>query len=384
MLTKYLVFAQSMPGLAPALEMEAQNSGFSDYIVNSMEDGLELRLDRNQLWAYSMSTRLAEGIWLRVGRFLAQDFDELKQQLKKLPMRAFIKKGSSFRLKVHAKKSKLWHSGAIAERMIEVLEQGAGLRHAPEDEAAFEILFRIVRDRAEVSVSASGGRLHKRGFRTWAEKASLRETLAFAVVQPLLKPGLTHFYDAFCGAGTLGLEASLWAQGILPGQKRVFDFERFAFHSAAEYEEQKQVAMSEARRDAPAPELQIIASDISAKALRSTQENFKNAELASHVTLLEKSAIECLDALPEGTVVAANPPYGKRLPSGSVVKELLTKYDGNRGLGAFSLVLGGPAKGQLPRSWVPHLQVRNGGLQVGVYLKRIAVGSAKATASEKT
>ncbi|MCP6657815.1 23S rRNA (guanine(2445)-N(2))/(guanine(2069)-N(7))-methyltransferase, partial [Klebsiella pneumoniae] len=76
-----------------------------------------------------------------------------------------------------------------------------------------------------VSLDSSGASLDRRGYRTEAGEAPLRETLAAALVEMTGWDGTVPLLDPMCGSGTILVEAALKALNRAPGLIR----ERFGF-----------------------------------------------------------------------------------------------------------------------------------------------------------
>src|SRR4029078_4890179 len=89
-----------------------------------------------------------------------------------------------------------------------------------------------------VSLDLSGEGLHRRGYRTQAGEAPLRENLAAGI---LLRAGwpdkcaaAAEFLDPMCGSGTLVIEAAMIAARIAPAARRqYFGFLRSLGHDRA-------------------------------------------------------------------------------------------------------------------------------------------------------
>jgi putative N6-adenine-specific DNA methylase len=137
---------------------------------------------RANLWL-----RTASRVIVRVAQFRATEFFELEKRAKKIPWDEFLGAGGSAEFRVTARKSKLYHSDAIAERLLAALgsRPSAGSKsRSPKAESreprAERQLFvvRVVRDEFEISADTSGDLLHMRGYRQAIGKAPLRETLA--------------------------------------------------------------------------------------------------------------------------------------------------------------------------------------------------------------
>src|SRR5262249_55610336 len=140
--------------------------------------------------------------------------------------------GRAVRVRAHAKRSRLYHTKAITER----IEKGIAKRMAgpvlfqPDtaqgpgggdvgdgDSEPVLVQVRIIRDRCTVSIDTTGTLLHKRGWRAATGKAPLREDIARALLRlSEWRPGMALF-DPLAGAGTLPIEAATIAAGLPPG-----------------------------------------------------------------------------------------------------------------------------------------------------------------------
>src|SRR5690606_37236797 len=169
-------------------------------------------------------------VLVRVATFRARTFAELERRAGRVAWDRWVGAGRAVRLRVTSRKSRLYHTGAIAERIIGQIERVAGpLAHvstgsASDDEAdgaegRDEQLFivRFLRDECTISVDTSGELLHRRGYRQALAKAPLRETIAAAMLLASGWDGRSPLVDPFCGSGTIPIEAALLACRIPPG-----------------------------------------------------------------------------------------------------------------------------------------------------------------------
>ena len=208
-------------------------------------------LYRANLWL-----RTATRVVARVGTFHARLFDELERHSRKLAWSRFIDGGQPVRLRVSTSKSRLYHTGAVAQRIAEAMEKSTGL--APtvtsggdEDDESGEtplVIVRLFRDDCTVSIDTSGALLHRRGYRLATAKAPLRETLGAAVLLASGWDPATALVDPLCGAGTIPIEGAMIARRIPPGLSRTFAFMRWPGLSRADVEEDRRRS---ARADSP-------------------------------------------------------------------------------------------------------------------------------------
>lgn len=107
--------------------------------------------------------------------------------------------------------------------VVERLKKSYKLETFPETGPRFRIDFSITRDNVIIALDSSGDGLHKRGYRTLAYSAPIKETLAAAMLRiSRWAPG-KNLIDPFCGSGTIPIEAALMAMNKAPGLDRDFD-----------------------------------------------------------------------------------------------------------------------------------------------------------------
>src|SRR5438309_490269 len=219
------IFAVCAPGLEPVLLSEVQALGLSGRAVPGGVElsGAALDVMRLNLWL-----RTASRVLVRLGEIKATAFPELVRKASALPWEKYI--SGSAQLRVTCRKSRLYHSGAVAERLHEAMESRVGGRVAlekpDEDRAGPQLIVaRFDRDVCTVSADSSGALLHMRGYRGPQAKAPLRETLAAALLLAAGWKGETPLCDPLCGSGTIAIEAALIAMRRAPGWKRDFAFQ---------------------------------------------------------------------------------------------------------------------------------------------------------------
>lgn len=157
-------------------------------------------------------------------------------------------------------------------------------------------------------LDTSGEPLFKRGWRTGAGEAPLRENLAAGII---VLSGWTAgevLMDPMCGAGTLLVEAAAMARGRAPGAKRGFGFERLAAFDAALWDRVRR----ESRANERTP--QLTGSDSDPKALAAARRNLAEAGVERWVKLGQADVLERAAPAAAGVMVM-NPPYGERMGS---------------------------------------------------------------------
>src|SRR5690606_3870474 len=115
--------------------------------------------------------RVASRVLVRVATFRVRGFAELERHARRIEWTRFVGRGDAVALRVTARKSRLYHEGAIAERLHGVIGAPAAAT-GPDDDAGDAQLFvvRFLHDRCTISADAAGA-LHLRGYRQQLAKA---------------------------------------------------------------------------------------------------------------------------------------------------------------------------------------------------------------------
>ncbi len=160
-----------------------------------------------------------------------------------------------------------------------------------------------------VYLDTSGEALFKRGWRQETGDAPLRENLAAGMLRVAgWKPG-TVLFDPMCGSGTILIEAAQMVQGIPPGARRPFAFEKFNGFDAAPWQAMKAAIKPNALPATPT----IFGSDISGDMVAMTRHNLNVAGIMFEVPLKQIEAQEVKPPTEQPGILLTNPPYGERI-----------------------------------------------------------------------
>ena len=392
------MFAPTAPGLESIAAGELKSLG-----VKGRQEigGVAFSGDLDRVYQANLWLRTASRVVVRLGQFHASTFYELERRAKKLPWADFLPGNGSVEVRVTCRKSKLYHSDAVAERVLAVIAQvapsGTEMRigNLPDEEqeeyqekGSHRQLFivRIVNDQCEISADSSGELLHRRGYRKEVAKAPLRETLAAAMVlasgwngrrgEPLLDP--------LCGSGTIPIEAALIARGIAPGLQRDFQFMRWPSFDRPRWNDIVEKARSAGTRQS----LGIVGTDRDSGAISAALHNAERAGVGGDVRFsvesLSGSIAKIEDVANGDGWIVTNPPYGVRVAEGNDLRDLYatlgkglkTKHAWRLGVLTSDAVLAGQMR--LPLR--PRFATSNGGIPVSFLVSEKAM---KAQASPR-
>ena len=335
------IFVVTAPGLNRFATDEMARLGIipSERPTNSVEHlatsnqvvirdgGVEISGTLKDLYRANLQIRTASRVLVRIGNFHAAAFSELRKKASRLEWERFLNAGRSIAFRVTCRKSRLYHSDAVAERILGAIGDRLGKPPKVEkfndeswDGSLQLILVRLFKDRCTVSIDSSGAILHRRGYRLETAKAPLRETLAAGVLMAagwdINKPIL----DPFCGSGTIPIEAAMMALNIPPGQKRQYAFMNWPGFQREEWESLLEETYMNVRTEAP----KIFASDRDAGAIQAAKNNAERAGVAKYIEFSCKSVSEIT---PDGIGwVVTNPPYGLRVSANKDLRNLYAQF----------------------------------------------------------
>ncbi|MGI9042530.1 MAG: THUMP domain-containing class I SAM-dependent RNA methyltransferase [Gemmatimonadaceae bacterium] len=315
------IFVMTAPGIESLLaaELTALRIRITDQTAGGISfSGSTDHLQRVNLWS-----RLANRVLVRVAEFHASSFHELERRAKKIEWASFTSPGDRVRFRVTCRKSKLYHSDAVAARL---LQASGGVAAATDesdegDDDAQLFVVRLSHDECTISADSSGELLHRRGYRHATAKAPLRETLAAAMLAGSGWDPSAPLVDPMCGAGTIPIEAAMIARGIAPGATRRFSFERWPDHDSAGWKKTVDDARDAALPRVPGP---IIASDRDAGAIEATAANAGRAGVTGDLEISETSVSGASYPQPPGWIVT-NPPYGLRVGETGPLRNLYSQ-----------------------------------------------------------
>jgi len=304
--------------------------------------GVSLTGSAGDLWRINLWSRVANRVLVRVDEFHASSFHELERRAKKVEWSRFLSPGQTVRFRVTCRKSKLYHSDAVAERLARAAHEKSGTTAheksgttedtegvqgtdnggtAEEDGGAQLFIVRLADDVCTISADSSGALLHRRGYRQAVAKAPLRETMAAAI---LIGSGwnlTSPLVDPMCGSGTIAIEGAMLARGIAPGLSREFAFERWPDHDADAWRAMKEEARGIALPHAPGP---IVASDRDAGAVAAAIANAERAGVRGDIHIDER-AVSDAEYPDEPGWIVTNPPYGLRVGESEPLRNLYAR-----------------------------------------------------------
>ena len=352
---RFDAFAVTAPGLSPLCAAELRAIGMRPTSEDAA--GVGFSADAAHLIRANLWLRTASRVIVRIAQFKATSFKDLQLTAANIAWAQVIQPGQPVALRVTCKKSKLIHSGAVAQRVGDAITKvtgsaivrATGVEDADDgdDDAAAPaappqlIVVRFDRDICTISADSSGELLHRRGYRQQLAKAPIRETLAAGLLLSAGYTGAEPLIDPMCGSGTIAIEAALIARNIAPGLQRKFMCTTWSNVGATADAAERQRARGMVRA-AAAP---IIGTDRDAGAITASRANAERAGVATDITFAVR-ALSALEAPPTQTgastadstgesadagtsitagLLATNPPYGARVGATRDLRDLYAR-----------------------------------------------------------
>jgi putative N6-adenine-specific DNA methylase len=336
----------------------------------------------------NLHLRTASRVLVRIAEFHAAAFFELELHAKRIAWERFVAPAAVVEFRVTCRKSKLYHSGAVAQRLAAAIARRVpGVRvaaargvhdeddggNASDDGPLFVV--RFFHDRCVISVDSSGLLLHLRGYRQRLAKAPLRETLAAAILLGAGWKGDTPLADPMCGSGTIPIEAARLARRIAPGRDR-----RFAFFGWPDFDAAIWAGLLDDARDAerPSTAIAIAGSDRDAGAIAAARANAELAGVGADIDF-RVQPISALAPAPPPGLIASNPPYGVRIGETDRLRNLYAQLGNvvrSRRAGWTVALLSADRKleGQARLDFEERLRTRNGGIPVRLVVAHAPAG----------
>lgn len=266
--------------------------------------------------------RTASRVLVPIADLKANTFDALYAAAKAVPWERYITPEDTFLLAASTRSERLKDHRFLAMRVKDAIvdrqrDHYAGKRSSI-DKSTPSVVFTVHADddRVAISIDSTGDPLHRRGYRTEAGEAPLRETVAAML---LLDSGYRNgdsrrVFDPFCGSGTIVIEAALIATGRGPGTLgRRFAYQRWPWRRAAD--ENTDTPMPRGVRHRGGAEPRFIGTDSDPDMIALAQRNAERAGVADLVRFEVSDVGDAIPRIADGPpgLIVTNPPYGVRM-----------------------------------------------------------------------
>ena len=297
------IFLATPPGLEAVLCDEAKDQGFKDAVP--AKGGVTVSGGWPEVWRANLTIRGASRVVARIAEFRALHLAQLDKRARKVAWGEVLRKDVAFKVEATCRTSRIYHSGAAAQRIERAISEELGAPVSAEAEVCIRVRFED--DMCTIGVDTSGELLHKRGFKEAVNKAPMRETMAALFLRQCGFDGTEPVVDPMCGSGTFVIEAAEIAAGLNPGRARLFAFEQLATFDDAAWQNMRGASSG------TTPTVQFYGSDRDAGAISMSEANAARSGVTAFTQFRQHSISDLVK--PDGPpgLVIVNPPYGSRI-----------------------------------------------------------------------
>jgi putative N6-adenine-specific DNA methylase len=304
------LLATTLFGLEEVLAGELESMGAESVRIHNR--AVSFGGDRDMMYRANYHLRTALRILMPIRSFPSRNENDIYQGIRDIEWEKFMNSSDLIAVDTVLLSKLYRHSGFISQRVkdgiVDRFRDRTGKRPSVDlKDPDVRINIHLTDRQCSVSLDSSGDSLHKRGYRTEPFLAPLNEVLAAGMI--LLtgwNPGKA-FLNPMCGSGTLSIEAGMIAKGIPGGHYR----NGFGFQKWKDYDPLRFNSIRRERYLTENKEFTILASDVSAQAIRATQKNLASAGLLGQIEV-RKSDFESLNTDLNDGILIMNPPYGER------------------------------------------------------------------------
>ena len=315
----YTLIATSTFGIEAITAKELKKLGYEDLII---ENGRVTFLgDEMDIAICNIWLRTADMVLIKMTEFKATSFEELFQGTLAVDWGSIIPSNGKMHIIGKSIKSTL-HSvpdcqSIVKKAVVESMKKTYNKEWFEEDGPVYKIEVALLKDQVTLTIDSSGAGLHKRGYRSEAGMAPLKETLAASLVLLSKWEPSRQLSDPLCGSGTIPIEAALIGKNIAPGLNRTFVSETWNIISSDVWEQVREGARLSINKE----EFKILASDIDVSMLNIAKDNAERAGVSNYISFQKMDMEEFTSRKKYGYIIC-NPPYGERMGEIETVEEL--------------------------------------------------------------
>ncbi len=222
-------FATVQPGFEPALLEELQELGFQPAMIPG---GARFAATPADIARVAKTARTPTAVYAELVEAPTRTPEELVALVRKVNWKEWLLPDARVNVVATTKGSRMRFKDGIEGKVGHALADARKGPRIPEREArprqTQTLRVRVEGTSAMLSLDAGGELLHKRGWRTEAVGAPIRENLAAALLFTAGWHGADVLCDPFCGSGTIAIEAALLAAGRAPFARRDFACDEWA------------------------------------------------------------------------------------------------------------------------------------------------------------
>ncbi len=257
---EYTLMAATAFGIESITAGELRELGYEDLKVENGK--VTYTGDEMDIAIANVHLRTADRIYIKMAEFKAYTFDELFDKTTAIEWGDLIPIHGKMHITCKSSKSTLYSTpdcqAIVKKAVIGAMKRKYKKDKYPENGPVYKIDVSIQKDVVILRVDTTGSSLHKRGYRTYAGDAPLKETLAATMILISHWTPDKQLADVFCGSGTIPIEAAMIGKNIAPGLNRGFECETWPQFKGGEFNQVREGARAQINDK----EFNILASDV--------------------------------------------------------------------------------------------------------------------------
>jgi putative N6-adenine-specific DNA methylase len=360
-------------GLEKTLGFEIRRAGGEEIAVT---DGrINFAGTPETLVRANLTCSVAERIGVVLARFPADNFDDVFEAVKRVPVGDYLSADAAFPVtKGQSVNSKLTSIPALQRTVKKALAEAMSAAHKtsslPESGAVYPVRFFLHKDEMTVFLDSSGEGLHKRGYRRVSGDAPIKETLAAGIIDIARVRGTDCVIDPFCGSGTILIEAALKALRIPPGlaSGRRFAAENWGFIPKSQWDDVRGELRAGIITDSG---FEAVGYDCDPECVKLTLENARKAGVEKHVSAAVREIRDWADPERDCKIIT-NPPYAERMLEKSdterIYREMGARFTVGRGRESYIITSDAEFETLFGRKAAKNRKLYNGMLMCRLYV----------------
>jgi putative N6-adenine-specific DNA methylase len=300
--------------LAPYVEQDIKEIGFEP--EETFITGVRLMGTINDCIKLNLNLRCASQVLFSLKQFEAENADDIYKHLIDYPWENILPEDGYFSITSNVNNptinNSMFANLRVKDAIVDRLRDKRGSRPSTGSALTGAVIHLFWKNEdAEIFIDTTGDSLGRHGYRKIPGQAPMLEALAAATILATRWDRRAPFVNPMCGSGTVAIEAAMIATNRRPGLFRT----NYAFMHLNGYDKSvydREDAILEAQI-IDVPELRIIATDYSGRAVDNAR---KNAVAAGVADLIEFDVCDFADThIPSNVpgIFYVNPEYGERL-----------------------------------------------------------------------
>lgn len=321
---KELITIKTLFGFEEILKEELQELGYKD--IKTLNRAVQIEGTWEDVYRLNYRCRLAISVLVEIETFYIHKERDVYTQALKIDWpsyfdidKTFAVKGAVFsNLFKHTQFPMLLIKDAIADSFRNKFD-----RRPDVNVRAPQVMFDVyIKDKAvTISLNTSGVPLFQRGYRQETGEAPMNEVLAAGILRLSGWDRKSTLIDPMCGAGTIAIEAALWAADIPAMIERT----HYAFKNFKTYQPELWEKVRQEGNHRPVDlGFEILAYDIDGEMVQKARRNSRVAPIGNMISFERKDFLS-LDPFEGGGTVICNPPYGERIGEEEEIIEFYEK-----------------------------------------------------------